>query len=247
MKLLRKLRRKLMGTRKFKSYALYALGEIVLIVIAVSIAWKINDLNDIRKNNLEEDKIYINLNEELETNLRLVKRIIEEDSQKIICLENTLNYVGRRGTELSKSAKDSIINIADPAFELQDSSINSIVSTSKLETIDSAKLKDLIASYLAKIELFKSEDTQVKAIVSNKIKPILEKHISLVDLLPDNIKYNHVKVYAVGSNYSALLANKEYQNSIIDRLLRTQHRLALARIIRSKTKTLISHLNRELN
>ncbi|MEP3836889.1 MAG: hypothetical protein ABJM36_04545 [Algibacter sp.] len=246
MKLLRKLRRKLIDAGKFKSYLLYALGEIVLIVIAVSIAWKINDLNDIRKNNLAEDKIYLNLNEELDTNLRLVKRIIEEDTQKIIYLENTLNYIGNSDTELSQSAKDSIINIGDSTFELQDSSINSIVSTSKLETIESTKLKDLIATYLTKIESFKSQDAQVKAIVSNKIKPILEQHISLVDLLPNEKKYIHAKVHAVRSNYSALLANKAYQNSLIDRLLGTQNRLNLARTIRSKTKILLSHLKQEL-
>ncbi|MGB5418238.1 hypothetical protein [Algibacter sp.] len=245
MKLLRKLRIKLIDTGKFKSYALYALGEIVLIVIAVSIAWKINDLNDIRKSNLAEDEIYINLNEELETNLRLVKRIIEEDTKKVIYLENTLNYFGKKSTELSQSAKDSIISIAEKQYELQDSSLNSIVSTNKLESIDNAKLKDLIATYLSKIQLFKSQDDQVKTIVSDKIKPILENHISLVDLLSDDIKYNHVKTHAATSDYSRLLANKAYQNSIIDRLLQTQNRLDYARTIRSKTKILISHLNKK--
>ncbi|MDB2463095.1 hypothetical protein N9W61_03240 [Algibacter sp.] len=248
MKLLRKLRRKLIDAGKFKSYALYALGEIILIVIAVSIAWKINDLNDIRKNNLAEDKIYINLNKELDTNLRLIQRIIEEDTEKVIYLENTLNYVGKTSSELTQFAKDSIINIADKEFDLQDSSINSIVSTSKLERIGSTKLKDLIATYLYKIDMFKTQDDQIKAIVSDKIKPILEKHISLVDLLSDDdIKYQYVKTHAVKSNYSALLANKEYQNSLIDRLLLTQNRLDVARTIRGKTKILISHLNQELN
>ncbi|QXP70020.1 hypothetical protein H0I29_15590 [Polaribacter sp. R2A056_3_33] len=247
MKLFRKIRRNLIDLRKFKSYALYALGEIILIVIAVSIAWKINDLSDIQKNNSLVDEIYTNLHDELTTNLRLLKRSLEENTETITSLENTLNYVGKNTNELTQGAKDTILNVAVKEVNLQDSSVKSILSTAKLELIESSKLKDLIATYLTKIEQFNNQDKKNKNIVENKIKPTLEKFISLIDMLPDNdLKYKHIKEFGNKSDYKTLLATKEYQNSIIDRLLQTKIQLGYARTLHSKTKILITKLQEEI-
>jgi hypothetical protein len=248
MKLFRKRRRNLIDLGKVKSYALYALGEIVLIVIAVSIAWKINDLSDIQKTNILVDEIYINLNDELTTNLRLLKRSIEVNTQTISTLENTLNYVGKNTNELRQGAKDTIINIADKNVNLQDSSIKSIVSTDKMELIESSKLKDLIAMYLTKIQKFNDQDKKIKTIVESKIKVAIEKHISLVDMLSNSdLKYTHVKEFGIKSDYQTLLANRDYQNSIIDRLNQTKVQLEYAKTLKSKTKTLIANLEQELD
>ena len=248
MKLFRKIRRNLIDLGKFKSYAIYALGEIVLIVIAVSIAWKINDLSDVRKSNILLDEIYINLNEELDTNLRLLKKSIEETTETISYLENTLNYVGLKTNELSQGAKDTILNISVKEVYLQDSSIKSIVSTDKMELIESSKLKDLITMYLIKIQKLNSQDDKIKNIVSNKTKPVLEKYISLVDILSNkDLKYKHIKEFGNKSNYNALLSSKIYQNSIIDRLMQTKIQLNYAKTLHSKTKILIANLDEELN
>ncbi|AUC23235.1 hypothetical protein BTO15_14535 [Polaribacter sejongensis] len=144
-----------------------------MIVIAVSIAWKINDLSDIQKNNSLVDEIYTNLHDELTTNLRLLKRSIEENTETITGLENTLNYVGKSTNELTQGAKDTILNVAVNEVNLQESSVKSILSTAKMELIESSKLKDLIATYLTKIEQFNNQDKKNKNIVENKIKPTL--------------------------------------------------------------------------
>ncbi len=248
MKLLRKLRKNLIALGKFKSYFVYALGEIVLIVIGISIAWKINNLNEIRKSNISEQKIYANLNEELNTNLSSLSGLIDEYPQTITYLENSLSYVGQNPNELTQGAKDTIINIFDNEVNLLDGFINSIVNTNKFEFIESAELKDLIIRYPNKIQDFKEQDEKIKTIISNRLKPVLEKYISLVDMLPNNnIKYEHIKEFGNKSDYAALLASKEYQNSIIDRLLQTKIQLDNAKRLRGKTKILITKLKQELN
>ncbi len=247
MKLFRKLRRNLIAFGKFKSYLVYAIGEIILIVIGISIAWKINDLNDIRKNNIVEQKIYQNLNEELNTNLHLLKGLIDEYPKTILYLENTLKYVGKAPNEITQGAKDTIINIQHKDVSLLDNSVNSIVNTTKFEIIESDDLKDLIAVYPSKINGFKEQDDKIKAIISDRLKPVLEKHISLIDLLPkENANYRHIKEFGSKSDYITLLNNKEYQNSIIDRLLQTQIQLNNAKMLRGKTKILITKLKEEL-
>ncbi|MEZ7504829.1 hypothetical protein [Flavobacterium sp. Arc2] len=220
----------------------------MLIVIGISIAWKINELNDIRKNNIVQKKIYANLNEELHTNLRLLDGLIDEYPQKITYLENTLNYVGKNPSEITQGAKDTIINLFDKDVNLLDNSINSIVSTTKFEFIEKNDLKDLIILYPNKILLYKEQNEKIQAIVTNRIKPVLVNYISLADKFPDGkLKYERIKKMGTKSDYIGLLANKEYQNSIIDRILQTQIQLNNVKTLRGKTSTLITKLKLELD
>ncbi|MBO0593651.1 hypothetical protein I2486_19810 [Cellulophaga sp. E16_2] len=248
MKLFRKLRRNLIALGKVKSYIVYALGEIVLIVIGILIAWKIGDLNEIRKNNIVEQKVYESLNEELNTNLRILNGLVAEYPRAIVRLENTLNYVGYTEDKITQGTKDTIINVLDKEVSLLDGAINSIINTTKFEFIESTDLKDLIIMYPNKIQNFKEQDAKIKLIVANRLKPVLEKYISLVDMLPNNDpKYDNIRKYGAKSDYVSLLADKEYQNSTIDRLLQTEIQYTNAKSLRSKTKILINTLAKELD
>ncbi|WP_243652208.1 hypothetical protein [Mariniflexile fucanivorans] len=242
------MRQNLIVSHKFKTYIIYALGEIVLIVISISIAYKLNNLNDIRKNNLIEQKIYNNLNEELNTNLTLLCSLIDDYPRTITYLENTLNYVGKNPREITQGARDTIIKINNKEMSLLDGSINSIVNTTKFEFIESTELKDLIIMYPNRIQEFRDQDQKIRTIITNRLKPVLESYISLADMLPDkDLKYKRIKAFGNKSDYAGLLANKEYQNIIVDRLLQTQLQLDNAKKLRGKTKILITKLKQELN
>lgn len=94
MVLFRKVRSKLLRLEKFKRYFVYALGEIALIVVGLLIAWKINELNEIRKNRIIEVKIYKRLSKELDTNLIVLDSAIVSYTKSIQMLHNTINYLG---------------------------------------------------------------------------------------------------------------------------------------------------------
>ena len=77
--LLRKVRKKLLMENKFSSYLLYAIGEILLVMIGILLALQVNTWNELRKNKEVERNLYENLLTSLEgdsTDLVLVlKRI----------------------------------------------------------------------------------------------------------------------------------------------------------------------------
>lgn len=73
--LLRKIRRKLLTDNRFSKYVLYAIGEIVLVVIGILIALQINDWNDQKKKADLEIKIL----KEIDTNLNFDLDEIRED------------------------------------------------------------------------------------------------------------------------------------------------------------------------
>ena len=66
IKFFRKIRQKLLTENKFSKYLLYAIGEIVLVVIGILIALQINNWNELRKANNREHSLYQNILIDLE-------------------------------------------------------------------------------------------------------------------------------------------------------------------------------------
>ena len=70
IKFFRRLRQQLLSEHKFSRYLLYALGEIVLVVIGILIALKINNLNEQRKAQKREVKILTEIRNNLLEDLK---------------------------------------------------------------------------------------------------------------------------------------------------------------------------------
>tara|TARA_R110000751_G_scaffold244009_1_gene344186 strand:+ start:820 stop:1572 length:753 start_codon:yes stop_codon:yes gene_type:complete len=247
MKIFRKLRRKLLASGKTKSYFVYAFGEIVLIVIGILIAWKINSLNEVRKNRIVELKIYQSLNEELNTNLKLLDSSIVGYAQNIQSIQNTIKIIRSEDQELTEDIKEVIINVNYKATKLQSGAINSVSSTNKFEFIESDLLRDLIASYPNELNGFEKQEAKIENIVINRLQPAIESYVSLIDiLLTRELKYGKTQSLSKQSDYIELLNNREYQNVLVDRLLQTESQLIISNNLRDKTQMIAFKLNKEL-
>ncbi len=248
MVLFRKVRSKLLKLEKFKTYFIYALGEILLIVVGLLIAWKINNMNETRKNRVVEIKIYKSLSQELDTNLVVLDSAIVEYTRSIQMLQNTINYLGTQPNKLTQDAKSLIVNLNYNKTIVRDEAINSINATNKFEFIESDSLKQLISAYPNELDSFNNQQNKIENIITDRLKPVIEKHISLMEILPQNsYNYQRIKNFGNQSNYPELLVSREYQNSVIDRLLQTKGQLTIAKNLKEKTKTIATKLNQELN
>lgn len=57
IKFFREIRQQLLSENQFSKYLLYAIGEIVLVVIGILVALQIDDWNENRKENLVENEL----------------------------------------------------------------------------------------------------------------------------------------------------------------------------------------------
>jgi len=73
IKFFRRIRQALISENKFSKYIIYAIGEILLVVIGILIALQINTWNEGRKDRLLETKLLENLAENLKQNERLME------------------------------------------------------------------------------------------------------------------------------------------------------------------------------
>ncbi|MGD1947912.1 MAG: DUF6090 family protein [Croceivirga sp.] len=79
--MLRKLRQKLLSENKFSKYLLYAIGEIVLVVIGILIALQINNWSEQQKTKEKELNYLSLLRQEMAGNLhtlQLEKKVLND-------------------------------------------------------------------------------------------------------------------------------------------------------------------------
>ena len=77
IKFFRKVRQKLLSENKFSKYLLYAIGEIILVVIGILIALQINIWNEQRKDRIEEANILRDIKGSISTDIQQLKLRIE--------------------------------------------------------------------------------------------------------------------------------------------------------------------------
>lgn len=77
MKLFRKIRQSLIKEGNLKRYLLYALGEILLVMIGISLAFQVNNWNDNRTKKASELRYYENIKEQIKDDKGLILEQME--------------------------------------------------------------------------------------------------------------------------------------------------------------------------
>lgn len=99
LKFFRRIRQKLIVEGQLSRYLLYAIGEILLVMIGILLALQVNNWNEYRKESIKEREILMALADNLEINVQTLEADIEtlyelSESSKIIVsvLDNRLPY-----------------------------------------------------------------------------------------------------------------------------------------------------------
>jgi Family of unknown function (DUF6090) len=106
IKLFRKIRQKLLSENKLSKYLLYAIGEIVLVVIGILIALQINNWNETQKDQRELTNILQNIAADMRLDALNLKDNLEyakEESERIKSFLNNKDYSGFTRDSLQKS------------------------------------------------------------------------------------------------------------------------------------------------
>ena len=66
IKFFRRIRLKLIDEGNLKKYLVYAIGEILLVMIGILLALQVNNWNNIKEENIQAKKVLVALNSEFE-------------------------------------------------------------------------------------------------------------------------------------------------------------------------------------
>ena len=150
IKFFRKIRQKLLSENKLSKYLIYAIGEIVLVVIGILIALQLNNLNEDSKNNRLETNYLIRISKDLENDViefDKAIRLAQERIDRVIFLQEVI--------ENSKLARDStdyfVQSIISAGYTflptISNHSFEELKSSGRLSLIQDEALRVLIAKY----------------------------------------------------------------------------------------------------
>ncbi len=204
IKFFRKIRQKLLSENRFSKYLLYAIGEIILVVIGILIALQINNWNERRKAKEIEQEILIQFKEDLIGDIESIERV-EFWMQKVISSSKIVvtHLKEKRPWNDSLAIHFDLWNDFDQ-LGLNSAAITNLKSRG-VELISNKELRNKIIKLYDQTYFYiqKSNDFFREDHVHITYKKYLE-HI-------EPIKW---RVAAVPSDYEKLLADKEFINYV---------------------------------
>ncbi len=135
---------------KFSKYLLYAIGEIVLVVIGILIALQLNNLNEIDKVK-DTEILYLNaLHDEFSNNLIEVERVMKLNAKGLAYANALLNKMGTSDLDLTEKVFDSLMYrtiMAEIQYRPSPGILIELVNSGKLSIISNKELRLKLASW----------------------------------------------------------------------------------------------------
>ena len=140
--LFRKIRQNLLTENKFGKYLLYAIGEIILVVIGILIAVSINNWKQSIDLNKVEQNLYSDLIQELQTDLFEIQGNLHYNNKYLIrynrASEIIINDTQRQFTDTLAIIVFELTNFSD--FKNEESAYNKLAASGKLEIITNKEI-----------------------------------------------------------------------------------------------------------
>ena len=237
IKFFRKIRQKLLTENKFNRYFIYAIGEILLVVIGILIALQINNWNE--RQNLSNTELA--LIEELDDNLKASKKeiqlVIESHKQSIRWHKELIYHINK---DLPYSNKlDTIFgNIATWASPYLTLSAFETLKIEGLGIIKSKKIKDWITLvYESDFNyIINDYDRYEWERAKQTTLPFAEKYIRR-DLESD---------LAIPNDFDKLKRNNEFINLLHSNIWLRENGIELYELVIKDIDTLSNHIESEL-
>ncbi len=249
IKFFRHLRKRLLTENKFSKYLIYAIGEIILVVIGILIALQINNLNESKKEqtilnasltsvklNLHED--IGNLNDQISYNKSVLEAV--DFSFRIISLPEYDDL------PLSRFA-DSVFDVAtERTFLPTTTAFNSMESGSHFQWIKNQDLTQAIYNYYALVDKISSLTSQNNQFVKNHMEGFTYNKMEFGSLLPNSNPYSK-KRNPMLDNTNILRESTIFENALIGRRFRASGEIELSKDAILNAKELITTIDEYLN
>ncbi len=195
IKFFRKIRQSLVNENKVSKYLLYAIGEIILVVIGILIALQINNANEQRKERAAEQLILKQLLSEFNSNL------VQLD-QKVVIREEMMRSA-RQFFDLidhpelrDKDTIDHLLAETIP-YATFDPIINDLAASGELKLIRNPELKQALTRWSSNVKDLREEEDIWKYYRNEIYMPFLIEHYQFRTLRNKAFKNNVLEKYSI--------------------------------------------------
>ncbi len=219
LKFFRKIRQKLLSENKFSKYILYAIGEIILVVIGILIALQINNWNEARKISSSEVSYLNALKAEFEVNQSKLQSVTRINENNLKYARELSELMGKDDSAISvKELRAIIIRIVNAEAQYRPSNgvINEILNSGKLEIFKSDSLRFMISSWNGELMKVRFQEQDEVHISRQNLFNIIFKKTNVKEMVKayDNDAFLLTES-KLTSNELALLQSLELENALV--------------------------------
>ncbi|NAY92266.1 hypothetical protein GTQ34_10080 [Muricauda sp. JGD-17] len=154
LKLFRKIRRKLIDDKKIGNYLLYAMGEIVLVVIGILIALAINNSNEDRIKREKEQVYLVGLKKDFETSKIKLEELIRVNRESYGAAKEIMFLMDKEQSPSEQILSELFIKAFayDLFFIPNNSLLNEMINSGSLKDIANVELRVLLTNWIATVD-----------------------------------------------------------------------------------------------
>ena len=153
---LRKIRQRLLTQNKVSGYLLYAIGEIVLVVIGILIALQINNWNEQQKQNKLEKEYYCRLLEDVIQDREQVTNLIAQSESRLKASNQAVRLLQKEKTKKQEIGTQISLSIRAiySDFKPNNSAFEDLKSGANLNIIRDKNVIKALNNYFNKVDGF---------------------------------------------------------------------------------------------
>ena len=236
-----------------KRYFIYAIGEILLIMIGILLALQVNNWNIGRLQKIEEKEILSNLKTDFKNVIKEFEYLNDLRSQVMSTLSE-INRVARTDRNWYNTEQlDSLFSqsLYSPTFNNQIGALEPLFSTGKINLISNDEIKNQLLSWPGEVDDMIEEEKNENELFRKEYLNIIYDHASLANII-SNFKLSTINFELIDdveiinaskvleSDYDPILRNNRFLNIL-------SMRMTLLTINAYETDLLIDKANELIN
>lgn len=208
----RNIRKTSLSRKRIGKYLLYAIGEIILVVIGILIAVQINNWNDNRKLESKEIAGIQNLIEEIEFNNTVLKSVIDVDSTSVQIGKNLMLILKDQETEYQDYMSYDFLKLFESRIFISRKTAYENLKSIDFNVIKSDSIRmNISLIYDGLYNYLDNQQNTSKYESSRKLRTIIQDNFE--QITPNRI---------IPNDFHALKQNKHFTNALSFYIFRKQ-------------------------
>ena len=242
IKIFRKIRQKLLTENKFSNYLLYAIGEILLVVIGILIALYINNLNTERQDTDTLNGYLNNITENVKADQIEIENIANFRDSSVIGSQYFMNMIENQSNEKFRTYFSKYFKFnpwLDESFQSNQSGFDALKNSGYLNKIHQTEVETLLYKYYSLVEKIRNEEQSLnnfmeemeydmyKNNVVQKTKPIVRKIFQNIESQDDMDELQKILNYPAFVGSHSRNAGTSYLNDLYEQLHEIANKLQI--------------------
>lgn len=199
---------------------LYAIGEIVLVVIGILIALQINNWNESRKEAERQQKLFANLKIDFQNRLSELEEFYEAKNHAIKSVARLNTIIAQKGNEINEDEISGLLAVLVNNFTFNEDFklLEGVFNTGLINDIKDEALKRKLIEWPQLVEEMLEEQRIFQKDNLTKFGPLLDRYISNRTLYEHFDMRNYAlpkgRLVTLTENYKGLVQNPLLENYI---------------------------------